>query len=139
MPTVLDLAAPTATDDGRAFELLARERAGLAASEVSTAQERFGLDAKSLAALLGVDVRTLQRRRQRGEALTPRESSTFLAALRVLLHGAEVFGDDEKLSRWLRRPNQSLDGEVPLELLATSTGQGLVRDTLTRIDYGVFG
>ncbi len=49
---------------------------------------------------------------------------------------AQAFGDLEKASRWLRKPNRALGGEKPIELLTTARGIALVHQVLATIEYG---
>ena len=133
-----DLLQTTATDDGRAFQLLALERAGLTTEQLAQVQERYDLSDQQVVDLLSIDRRTLQRRRSEGKPLGAADSANMLEIARVLTFASEVFGDEEKVKRWIRRPNAALASETPLELLATSTGRGLVRDVVGRIAHGVF-
>lgn len=135
---LLQLLAPTATDDGRAFELLRRERAGIEVSELAQIQQRYGLSDQNTLALLTINARTLQRRRSETKRLNATESATLLDIGRLLTYASAVFGEDEKAKSWLSRPNKALNQETPLTLLSTSTGRGLVRDVLGRIEHGVF-
>lgn len=50
----------------------------------------------------------------------------------------QVFGNDEKASDWLRRPNKRLDCRAPVDLLETESGVDLVRQMLIQIDEGMF-
>lgn len=135
---LLNLLSPTATDDGRAFQLLAKERAGITVAELAELQQRYALSDQSALAMLSINARTLQRRRSVTKRLNPSESAALLDVGRVLTYASHVFGDDHKVQRWLAKPNQSLNHETPLVLLATSTGRGLVRDVLGRIEHGIF-
>lgn len=137
--TALELSLPTVTDDGRAFELLDKEREGLPFSAVREVIERYGFSDQEAATLLGVDLRTFQRYREKDARLKPARSTALLAPLQVLRYGEVVFGAPAKLKRWLRRENAALGGHRPLALLHLSTGRELVRDVLTRIEFGVFG
>lgn len=135
---LLDLLAPTATDDGRAYQLLALERSGIRPQHLQELQDCYELSDQHLLELLSLNRRTLQRRRGDNEPLSASTSANFLEAARVLTFASEVFGDDEKVKRWMHRPNRVLGNESPLSLLATSTGRGLVRDVLGRIAHGVY-
>lgn len=86
---------------------------------------------------LVVPRRTLARRRQTGERLSPEESDRAVRLARLTAMAERVFGDDEKAHRWLRKPSRSLAGAVPLALMKTETGAHLVEQTLHRIDYGM--
>ena len=48
-----------------------------------------------------------------------------------------VFGDEATAQRWLARPNRSLSGQTPLELMNDELGAAVVRDTLQQIAYGI--
>jgi hypothetical protein len=48
-----------------------------------------------------------------------------------------VFGDGEKAEAWLTRPNSSLSGQRPLDLLKDELGTAVVREMLERIDHGI--
>jgi putative toxin-antitoxin system antitoxin component (TIGR02293 family) len=49
-----------------------------------------------------------------------------------------VFGDQVKANAWLKRPNRNLSGQQPLDLLKDELGAAVVRETLERIDHGIF-
>lgn len=49
-----------------------------------------------------------------------------------------VFGDAKKAQIWLRRPNASMSGQVPLDLLKDELGAAVVREALEQIDHGIF-
>jgi putative toxin-antitoxin system antitoxin component (TIGR02293 family) len=51
---------------------------------------------------------------------------------------ARVFGDDEKAESWLHRPNTSLSGQKPIDLLKDELGAAVVREMLEQIDHGMF-
>ena len=83
--------------------------------------------------------RTLAHRKRRGEHLSPDESDRLARVLHlheVALHTFD--GDTEKVSLWLRTPNRALSGEIPLDLVVTTTGTRLVEDALLRLEHGVY-
>jgi putative toxin-antitoxin system antitoxin component (TIGR02293 family) len=49
-----------------------------------------------------------------------------------------VFGDDKKADDWLDRPNGSLSGQKPIDLLKDELGAAAVREILEQIDHGMF-
>jgi putative toxin-antitoxin system antitoxin component (TIGR02293 family) len=81
--------------------------------------------------------RTLQDRLRKRLPLTPDASdrAVRLARLDVLAH--DVLGDSERARRWLRTPNPSLEGRIPLELSVSSEGSRLVEAVLGRIAHGI--
>lgn len=57
---------------------------------------------------------------------------------RIAARAEDIFEDAQIAKNWLRRPNQALGGEMPLNLLDTETEVNQVEDVLTRIEYGVY-
>jgi hypothetical protein len=55
---------------------------------------------------------------------------------RVTSQAEEVFGDDAKAARWLRKPKIRFEGRFPLELLRTDAGSRIVEEMLLQIDHG---
>jgi putative toxin-antitoxin system antitoxin component (TIGR02293 family) len=49
-----------------------------------------------------------------------------------------VFGDETKSKAWLKRPNSSLSGQRPIDLLKDELGAAVVREMLEQIDHGIF-
>jgi len=82
--------------------------------------------------------RSLERRIQSSQPLSPLEKDRALRLRRILDHALRVMGTSEKAQRWLRKPCRALDGAVPLELLASETGAHLVDMELHAIDHGMF-
>ena len=56
--------------------------------------------------------------------------------MRVLAE--RIFGDEAKADAWLNRPNPSLSGQKPVDLLSDELGAAVVRETLEQIDHGIF-
>ncbi|MBV8113477.1 MAG: DUF2384 domain-containing protein [Silvibacterium sp.] len=80
--------------------------------------------------------RTLVHRKTRRETLTHDESDRAMRVARITALAEEVFGDDAKAGRWLRKPKQRFEGRTPLELLRTDAGARLVEEMLLQLDYG---
>jgi len=68
----------------------------------------------------------------------PQESAGLMRALEIKTLADRVFGDEEKTDAWLQRPNQSLSGQRPADLLNDELGTAVVREMLERIDHGIF-
>jgi hypothetical protein len=49
-----------------------------------------------------------------------------------------VFGDEKKADAWLHRPNPSMAGQIPLDLIKDELGAAVVREALEQIDHGIF-
>jgi putative toxin-antitoxin system antitoxin component (TIGR02293 family) len=82
--------------------------------------------------------RTLAHRKRRREHLSAEESDRLARVLELHDIALRTFDDAEHASAWLRAPNRALSGEIPLELVVTSTGARLVEDALLRIEHGVY-
>ena len=86
---------------------------------------------------LVVPKRTLARRQARKERLTVEETDKALRLARIAGLARQVFGDDAKAHRWLRKPKRALNGATPLAFLASEAGARTVEQMLHRIDYGM--
>ena len=51
--------------------------------------------------------------------------------------GTEVFGTKEKFNSWIETENLALGKIKPKQLLDNTFGINLLKDELTRIEYGV--
>jgi putative toxin-antitoxin system antitoxin component (TIGR02293 family) len=80
--------------------------------------------------------RTLVHRKTRSEALTHEESDRAVRIARMTALAEEIFGDDAKASRWLRKTKARFDARSPLEMLRTEAGARLVEEMLLQLDYG---
>ena len=72
--------------------------------------------------VLVIPPRTLKHRKAKGERLTTEETERFLRVIRVLEWGERVFGDRDKLFRWLRSADELMDNRTSMSLLATESG-----------------
>lgn len=81
--------------------------------------------------------RTLSHRKSRGESLTHEESDRAVRLARVISLAEEIFGEEAKAGRWLRKPKVRLSGRAPLELLRSDVGARLVEEMLLQLDYGL--
>jgi putative toxin-antitoxin system antitoxin component (TIGR02293 family) len=86
---------------------------------------------------LVVPRRTLVHRKTRKEALTPEESDKAVRIARITSMAEEIFGDDAKAGRWLRKAKVRFQQRSPLEMLMTEAGARLVEEMLLQLDYGL--
>lgn len=92
----------------------------------------------------GVDVvrlgiikpRTLSHRRSRGEALSQEEGDRLYRASKIILLAEEVFGSQEKATKWLQKPRKSLGGISALEAIATTPGFEAAEELLEQLRHG---
>jgi putative toxin-antitoxin system antitoxin component (TIGR02293 family) len=97
------------------------------------------LSERDVATVLGMSERTLRRNRETPEKPMPADvgSKTWLFA-ETLAQASEVLGGQEQAERWLVKPTMGLDGQRPIDMLTTLQGAELVRELLTRLEYGVY-
>ena len=118
-------------------QLADRLRAGLPYSAFESLLRSLNVPRRVLADTLHLPARTLARRKREGR-LAPVESNRVYRLARVFAHAVDVFGDRQKASAWLSRPNQALGGRTPLSVLDTDVGVQEVDEILGRIEYGIF-
>jgi putative toxin-antitoxin system antitoxin component (TIGR02293 family) len=71
--------------------------------------------------------------------LSPLEKSgSLVRILEIRTLANRIFGDTAKATAWLDRPNRSLSGQKPVDLLQDELGAAVVRELLEQIDYGIF-
>jgi len=112
-------------------------RGGLPVETFFEVQELLGVGAAQLAEVVGIPLRTLQRRKDEGR-LTKDESDRLDRVRMLAKHAADVFESPRAGREWLTRPQMGLAGFVPLELADTGAGIREVENLLGRIDYGVY-
>jgi putative toxin-antitoxin system antitoxin component (TIGR02293 family) len=113
-------------------------REGLPPSAADRIAEYYGLSREQLSDLLGISIRTLERHRKDNKPFSLVQSDRLLRYARIAARAEEVFEDEKTAQNWLKRSNQALGGESPLNLLDTEAGVEQVDDILTRIEYGVY-
>ncbi len=110
---------------------------GLPLSAFDRLQERLGVSAGELAAVVQIADRTLRRRRKEGRLRTD-ESERVLRIARLFDRAADVLGTPERARKWMRMSLPALGGKTPLEYADTEPGAREVENVLGRIAYGVF-
>jgi putative toxin-antitoxin system antitoxin component (TIGR02293 family) len=100
--------------------------------------ENLGARREAMLKTIALSPRTLARRKKEG-VLSAEESDRALRVARIAALAEEVFGSRDEAIEWLQRPNRSLGGLSPLELVRTDAGATMVTDVLGRLEHGVFG
>ncbi len=101
------------------------------------AKELLQVPLQTLLAGLGLPSSTILRKISRKERLSGPESDRIARVLYVREQAADVFEDEALAAEWMCRPNATLGGMTPLEVLDTQPGYDRVRDILSRIAFGV--
>jgi putative toxin-antitoxin system antitoxin component (TIGR02293 family) len=118
-------------------QLVETVRAGVPYKAFDSVRQAAGLSREEAGSLLGIPPRTLARRRKQGR-LTVEESDRTYRLAHLMAKALEVFGDRDKVVRWLRKPNRALGGVVPLSRLDTDAGTREIEAILGRLEHGVF-
>ncbi len=130
--------APREVVPGQAgFESIQEIREGLPVERFFELEEALGVGTARLASVVGIPVRTLQRRKEDGR-LTKEESDRLDRVFQLVGQAAGVFESSSAAREWLTRPQIGLAGFVPLDLADTGAGIREVENLLGRIDYGVY-
>lgn len=112
-------------------------QAGLAFRKFELLQRALDLPASTMAEIIQIPPRTLQRRKEAGR-LTSDESDRLLRTTRLVVMALELFEGDLVATRtWLATPRRALGGAAPLELLQTEPGAQEVENLIGRLEHGV--
>ena len=116
-------------------ELQTAIREGFPQKVVGSVMSSAGITLKELSAALDLSPRSLQRRRHSGR-LARYESDRLYRLARIVALTKQYIGDEASATRWLKRPNRALGGQIPLEAIDTELGARAVENVLGRIAYG---
>jgi putative toxin-antitoxin system antitoxin component (TIGR02293 family) len=112
-------------------------RSGLPIKWLEQLAPFFGVSVTAFADIVGIDSRTLSRRRKEGR-LTHRESNALYHLAVLYQHALAVLGDTESVRHWFNTEEDDFSGMKPIELLDTASGVKEVDQLLGRIEHGVF-
>jgi putative toxin-antitoxin system antitoxin component (TIGR02293 family) len=87
---------------------------------------------------LGIDDSMAARQQLARELAGLETPATVVRNLEMRVLADRIFGDEAKAEAWLNRPNPSLSGQKPVDLLDDELGAAVVRETLEQIDHGIF-
>lgn len=118
------------------FDLVNAIEDGLPIAAVETVIRAGTLTAPEIYQLV-IPRRTLAHRKDKGQRLSAEQSDRLTRVVRVAARAEEAIGDAEKAARWLRKPNRSLQGSRPLDLLESDLGARMVERALGRIEHGL--
>lgn len=135
MKSSIDRKIQQAVDDPTAMRAIVKE--GLEIEWFDDLAKLFGTSGVSFGAIVGIDPRTLTRRRKEGK-LTPRESNALYHLAVLYEHALDVLGDSETVRNWFNTPEPDFSEMSPLALLDTAPGMKEVDHLLGRIEHGVF-
>jgi putative toxin-antitoxin system antitoxin component (TIGR02293 family) len=127
----------TASDDRDILQLIETIRQGIKFALFISLAEKSPFSLNEWSGFLHISERTMQRYKKEKKAFDPIYSEKILEVTMLCKFGEEVFGNKEKFNTWLETKNIALGGVKPKDLLDNTFGIGLVKDELTRIEYGL--
>jgi putative toxin-antitoxin system antitoxin component (TIGR02293 family) len=129
----------SALDSGDPAQIIELIRKGLPAQAIDFIAGLLSLSRAAFLEAIKIPPSTVERRLRTDEALTLEESDRVSRVAKVLRRAVQVFGDEVQAKAWMMDSVSSLGGRTPLSLLDTMEGYELVINTLSRIEYGVYG
>ncbi len=125
-------------DDQEIIGIIDRLREGLKYSAFNAIMRKSNFTFYEWSIFLNISERTLQRYKRDNKSFDLTQSERIIQIEMIRQLGNEVFGSNQKFSRWLELENIALMNRSPKEFLDNSFGIALVRDELIRIEHGVF-
>ena len=111
-------------------------RRGLPIRALDNLAQLLQVDRAELARVLGISLRTLQRKSGENQRLGPAASDRLARVRRILDLATDALGEQTKGARWLSSRSRALGGEVPLRMLDTDLGTQRVQQELHQIEFG---
>lgn len=131
------LGIPT-TSGGDAIDNAEVVRRGLPIESFKHVADYYQLSDAQMSKTIGTSVRTIVRLQKERKPLSLTWSDRLYRLARIAAQAETVFENPQTASTWLRRPNRSLNGRAPIDLLDTDAGTQQVAELLDRIEYGVY-
>lgn len=103
---------------------------------VQEAATSYGMTKDHMAAMLGVSEKTYYNMMQK-PLLDKERSDRFQFISQILESGEEAFGAKLNFSKWLKTPQPTLDGYIPIDMMSTITGANRVLQIIGRIKHGI--
>lgn len=126
-------------DRGDPTQIIESIRKGLPAQVIDFVADLLSLSRAAFLEAIKIPASTVERRLRTREPLTSEESDRVSRVAKVLRRAVAVFGDEVQGKAWMIDSVSSLGGRTPLSLLDTMEGYELVTNTLSRIEFGVYG
>jgi putative toxin-antitoxin system antitoxin component (TIGR02293 family) len=129
------------------LDRIRRVKAGVSAIEAKEILNDLEIPAGRIARVLGIPISTLNRKAKVAQTLSTDEGERVLGLAKLVgqvqamvEESGDPQGFDARVwtAHWLNAPLPALGGVRPLDLMDTMEGQGLVSDTLARIQSGAY-
>jgi putative toxin-antitoxin system antitoxin component (TIGR02293 family) len=112
-------------------------REGIPYGSIEVISKKLNRPVKSVLSIVGLPQTTYNKKKHDHALFDSRNSELILLINELLDYGLDVFNNEnEKFERWLKKPNLSLGGNSPENLLDTITGINEVKFCLNRLEFG---
>jgi putative toxin-antitoxin system antitoxin component (TIGR02293 family) len=112
-------------------------RSGIPYDSIEEISRRLNNPVKSVLAIVGIPQTTYNKKKNEHLLLDSRDSELVILINELIDYGLEVFNNEEgKFQRWLKKPNLSIGGNTPENMLDTITGINEVKFSLNRLEFG---
>ena len=125
-------------DDTGVLGIIDAVKSGIKFSSFSSFATHTPFSLNDWAGFLQLSERTMHRYFQQKKTFDPSSSEKIMELALLFNYGEKVFGSRENFYVWLQTEIPSLGNIQPKGLLDTHFGINLLKDELTRIQYGVF-
>ena len=106
---------------------------------VKDISRRFQVHKGTMREILGISESTQARYERKNAVLKPAIADRLERFQRITQQALDLFEDETETQRWLSSAKDGLNGQTPLEALATDAGSKQVEELLYRAEYGMFG
>lgn len=125
------------TDDKFINDVISLIRQGVSFEDFDRFASKSAFTNEEWAEYLHISERTMQRYQKEQKSFDSLQSEKIVEIALLQKRGVEVFGQKSKFQTWLETPSIALGGLLPKSFLDSSFGITLLKDELTRIEYGV--
>lgn len=140
---VISIQRSTLNSDGKEYswssklERVEVIRSGIPYDSIEVISKRLNNPVKSILTIVGIPQTTYNKKKSEHHLLDSRDSELVILINELIDYGLEVFNNEEaKFQRWLKKPNLSIGGNIPENMLDTITGINEVKFSLNRLEYG---
>ena len=115
---------------------IATVKKGITKDQLSKFKEVIDLDWMSIGRLLNIASRTLHLKKG-NEKFAQSVSDRIMTVAEVYSAGYMVYEDRKKFNNWMKRRNDYLAGQSPVEIMETQAGIEEVKKEIRRIAFGI--
>jgi len=125
------------TDDKFINDIIRLVRQGVSFEDFDRFASKSAFSTSEWSEFLHISERTMQRYQKEQKSFDSLQSEKIVEIALLQKRGVEVFGNKSKFHNWLETPCLALGDLEPKSFLDSSFGITLLKDELTRIEYGV--